>query len=222
MTLEKAKLKWKIWVPPMWGTIDCQFNPQSFTISKTNTYSQEQLPNYNAPTPIFSGGKPATYSLTLHFDTFSHPDRKDVREITNKLLRLTLRGAGYSMFKVPYAKPPSVSFVWGKISLFSAVVTSVKLTYTMFAQDGTPTRAKADIDFLQSEFMDDFLPAMNPTSRSDPRKTRIVNSSQRLDQIAHEEYGDSRLWRLLAEANDLDDPFGLQDGQLLVIPQDMK
>ena len=41
----------------------------------------------------------------------------------------------------------------------------------------------------------------------------------KLDLIAYEEYNDSRYWRLLAEANHLDDPFSLQDGQVLVIPQ---
>ena len=92
----------------------------------------------------------------------------------------------------------------------------------MFAQDGTPTRAKAAVEFKQNEFLfgDDLIPALNPTSRTDARKTRIVNSQQRLDQIAFEEYGDARYWRTLAEANNIDDPFRLQDGQLMAIPQD--
>ena len=48
---------------------------------------------------------------------------------------------------------------------------------------------------------------------------RIAFSGQRLDQIAYEEYGDARFWRLLAEANHMGDPFHLTDGQILVIPQ---
>ena len=114
MTLEKAKLKWTTLVPPLFGTIECQFNPQSLTISKSNTWNGEQLPNWNAPSLEFGGGQSATYSLSLFFDTYSHKDVKDVREYTNKLLRLTLRGAGYSMFKIPYSVPPTVKFVWEK------------------------------------------------------------------------------------------------------------
>jgi nucleoid-associated protein YgaU len=219
MTLEKAKLNWISYVPPLFGSIDCQFNPSSLTISKSTTWKGEASPSFNAPFLTFAGGESATYSLSLFFDSYSDAGLKDVREYTNSLLRLTMRGAGYSMFMVPYSRPPSVTLVWGKITLFSAVVEKVEITFTMFAPDGTPIRAKADIDFKQDDFWDDLIPAQNPTSRSDSRKTRIVNSRQRLDQIAYEEYGDSRYWRLLAEANQLEDPFRLQDGQLLVIPE---
>jgi nucleoid-associated protein YgaU len=219
MTLEKAKLNWISYVPPLFGSIDCQFNPSSLTISKSTTWKGEVSPSFNAPFLTFAGGESATYSLSLFFDSYSDAGLKDVREYTNSLLRLTMRGAGYSMFMVPYSRPPSVTLVWGKITLFSAVVEKVEITFTMFAPDGTPIRAKADIDFKQDDFWDDLIPAQNPTSRSDSRKTRIVNSRQRLDQIAYEEYGDSRYWRLLAEANQLEDPFRLQDGQLLVIPE---
>lgn len=124
------------------------------------------------------------------------------------------------MYMVPYADPPRVNFVWGKITLFTAVVTQVAISYTMFAQDGTPIRAKATVNFTQNEMIgDDTIPAQNPTSHTDSRKTRIVHAGQRLDQIAYEEYGDARFWRLLAEANQLDDPFHLTDAQILVIPQ---
>jgi len=222
MALEKAKLKWSTLIPPKSGEIECQFNPASLAIKKENNWGGESSPSFNAPYLKFGGGNAATYSLSLFFDSYSSDPPKDVREYTNQLLQLTLRGAGYSMFLVPFSSPPSVTLIWGKITLFSAVVQSVEITYTMFAQDGTPTRAKADVSFMQNELLgDDIIPAQNPTSRSDPRKTRRVHSHQRLDQIAYEEYGDSRYWRLLAEANGMDDPFSLSDGQLLVIPQDL-
>lgn len=125
------------------------------------------------------------------------------------------------MFKVPYASPPFVKFIWGKIVLFTAVVEKVEISYTFFSPDGYPIRAKASVGFVQNDLLglsDDLIPAQNPTSRTDARKTRIAHRGQRLDQIAHEEYGDARHWRTLAEANGMDDPNDLQDGQLLVIP----
>jgi len=224
MAMEKAKLKWITIIPPNRGELVCQFNPAELTIKKSNTWTGETSPSFNSPNLTFGGGEPATYSLSLFFDSYADATAtqppKDVREYTNKLLTLTLRGAGYAMFLLPYASPPTVEFVWGKITLFLAVVEKVQISFTMFAQDGTPIRAKADVDFKQSELLgDDIIPAQNPTSRTDPRRTRIAQSRQRLDQIAYEEYGDSRYWRLLAEANDMDDPFQLVDGQILVIPQ---
>jgi len=219
--MEKAKIKWSTLIPPVSGELECQFNPAELTIKKENSWSGEVTPNFNSPRLKFGGGESATYSLSLFFDSYSmEGGPKDVREYTNKLLQLTLRGAGYSMFLVPYAQPPTITFIWGKITLFHAVVDSVQITYTMFAQDGTPIRAKADVSFKQNELIgDDIIPAQNPTSRSDSRKTRIAHSGQRLDQIAYEEYGDSRFWRHLAEANNMEDPFHLTDGQILVIPQ---
>ena len=221
--LVKAQLKWKTRLQVIRGTIECQFNPSQLKIQKRTNWSSETAPNFNSPKLSFGGGSPATYSITLYFDTY-HDSKKliDVREKTNQLLALTLRDAGYSMYKIPKAHPPTVNLVWGNISLFKAVVDKVDITYTMFAPDGTPIRAVADVDFIQQQalFGDDLIPWQNPTSRTDPRKTRRVHSRQRLDQIAFEEYGDASLWRRLAEANGLDNPFDLIDGQLLVIPQD--
>lgn len=221
MAFEKAKIKWSTLVPPKKGEIECQFNPEKLTIKKGANWEGASSPAFNAPYLKFKGGTSATYSLSLFFDSYTDDPPVDVRTYTNQLLALTMRGAGYSMFLVPFSSPPSVTLVWGKISLFTAVVESVEITYTMFAQDGTPIRAKADVSFKQNDYWDDIIPAQNPTSRSDSRKTRLVHSQQRLDQIAYEEYGDARYWRLLAESNGMDNPFQLQDGQLLVIPQDL-
>jgi nucleoid-associated protein YgaU len=218
--MEKAKIKWMTLIPPSSGELECQFNPAELTIKKSVTWSGEVSPNFNAPYLQFGGGESATYNLSLFFDAYSEKEPTDVREFTNKLLTLTLRGGGRAMFLLPFADPPLVTFIWGKITLFKAVVESVQISYTLFAQDGTPIRAKADVAFKQNELIgDDIIPAQNPTSRTDSRKTRIAHSRQRLDQIAYEEYGDSRYWRLLAEANQMDDPFQLADGQILVIPQ---
>lgn len=222
MTLEYAKLKWSTLIPPMKGELVCQFNPANLKISKENNWEGDPSPSFNSPILKYAGGSSATYELELLFDSYSSTPPKDVREYTNKLMQLTLRGGGYSMFLVPFSSPPTVSFVWGKITLFAAVVEKVEITYTMFAPDGTPIRAKATVSFKQNELIgDDIIPAQNPTSRTDSRKTRYAFAGQRLDQIAFEEYNDSRYWRLLAEANGLDDPFNLADGQLLVIPQDL-
>ncbi len=221
--LEKAKLKWLSIIPPVWGELECQFNPSELTIKKETKWAGEPSPSFNSPYLQFAGGESATYSLELFFDSYSAANGpKDVRVFTNQLLTLTLRGAGYSMFLLPYASPPTVTFVWGKIKLFDAVVSSVTIKFILFAPDGTPIRAKASVEFTQNElFGDDIIPAQNPTSRTDPRKTRIAHARQRLDQIAYEEYGDSRYWRVLAEANGMDDPFQLVDGQILVVPQDI-
>ena len=226
--LEKAELHWTSKIPSKSGKIQCQFNPSELTISKSVTWSspsassggdekKDSIPNYNAPKIAFGGGGAAKYSLALFFDATNDKDIDDVRFYTNQLIRLTLRGAGDAKADTKNAIPPTVTFVWGKICLFRAVVESVSVQYTMFGVDGTPIRAKATVALIQNDQDEDISAPQNPTSRSDPRKTYIANSRQRLDQIAYEEYNDARYWRLLAESNNMDDPFALSDGQILVI-----
>jgi hypothetical protein len=43
-------------------------------------------------------------------------------------------------------------------------------------------------------------------------------SGERLDQLAEEYYGDPSLWRLIAKANDIDDPTQINSGTALQIP----
>lgn len=54
------------------------------------------------------------------------------------------------------------------------------------------------------------------------RKVRVVKEGERLDFIASEELKNPLLWREIAEANDIADPFnfpGPQDiGRILIIP----
>lgn len=220
--MDKAKLKWNTKVPKSSGELECQFNPSELSICKKNDWGEdEKLSDWNSRPLKFGGGLPATYSLSLFFDSYSAEKGtpRDVRTHTNRLLKLTLRGVGRSVNSDENADPPLVTFIWGKITLFTAVITDVTITYTMFAQNGTPIRAKATVNFKQNDESDDKVPAQNPSSRTDSRRTRIAFSGQRLDHIAYEEYGDTRFWRLLAESNYIDDPFHLTDGQILVIPQ---
>lgn len=111
------------------------------------------------------------------------------------------------------AAPPICKFVWGSFS-FVSIMESVKVTYLMFRPDGTPVRAKAKIKMKQIE-EDTFYPPQNPTSRTRPRKVWIVQEGQRLDWIAYQEYGDSSMWRYLAEINRLDNPMQLRPGQVI-------
>jgi nucleoid-associated protein YgaU len=46
-----------------------------------------------------------------------------------------------------------------------------------------------------------------------------VESGQYLDTIADDIYGDPGRWRLIAEANDIDDPLDLPPGRRVVIPE---
>lgn len=196
--------------------IPCQFNPQELSISRSVQWDRVGTPFLNSPVMQFTGSSPTTCMVNLLFDTSETGG--DVRAYTNQLIRMTLKGAGSMRKSSIFTSPPTVAFVWGKFQLFKAVITELNITYVLFLSDGTPIRARAQVTFTQNDHDDDPLAAQNPTSRTEPRKTRVVMAGERLDGIANEEYGHPRYWRHLAEANNLDHVEQLRVGQVLVIP----
>jgi len=197
--------------------IPCQFNPQELSVTRTVHWDGKEFPNLNSPIMLFRGSSPTTCQMNLFFDTAETGD--DVRAYTNALIKLTLKKAG----KMPtvadiFIGPPIVSFEWGKFQLFKAVITSLTISYILFLSDDTPVRARAAITFTQHDHEDDAQSPQNPSSRTEPRRTRIIQAGERLDLIAYEEYGHPRHWRKLAEANNLDHVEALLPGQMLIIP----
>ncbi len=193
-------------------SVICQFNPGEYTIRKRNSWKSNVGKGKDLPDFEFKGGKPATLKMKLFFDTSS--DGADVRLLTNRLwgimkIKKDLRSNR--------GEPPRCRFLWGKIWNFVAVITNINQKFTMFLSDGTPIRATLDVTFQQI-IEDDKYPFQNPTSRSEPRRTRRVQPGDRLDLIAFEEYGDADRWLDLAEANDMEDPMSLESGQILNIP----
>ncbi|MCB0155289.1 MAG: LysM peptidoglycan-binding domain-containing protein [Anaerolineae bacterium] len=210
----------------------CQFNPASITIAKEVSWEASggegdggeeaaPQPNRNAPELEFKGGGGATFSLELLFDTTDQPPgttARDVRRYTNDLLALTL-GEPKQEKKTEAEEveaPKPVIFGWGDFELFQAVITKVEISFIMFDPDGKPVRATAAVEFL--EYAEKPAGSQNPTTRTEPRKTWIVEQGQSLQQIAYAEYGHPGHWRHLADSNDLLNPLKLQPGQVLILP----
>ncbi len=208
-------------------SVECQFNPTELEIRRSAKWEGTPVPERDFPRSEFKGGNAATYHLSLFFDAYATRQhetkavaRRDIRKDINNLMAMSLRTYGYSL-PTPYpylGEPPSIIFVWGGIKLFRAVMTGISVKYTMFDKNGVPTRATAECDFMEQSHPLDFLPPQNPTSRTESRHTVRVTQGDRLDLIANNFYGDSRMWRAIADANDLDDPFNLTAGQLLSMP----
>lgn len=224
-TLSRLKIKSLV------GTSDkrkvemyAQFNPEELSISKEVVWSlkseggedTETIPKLNAPVYDFSGGKPAKFDLSLYFDTTQETSssERDVRKYTNRLFLLTL----YDKSNQQFPDPPPVEITWGPVMLFMAVVLKVEVHFTLFYADGTPARAKADVSFMQYDPSDDDSGSTNPTTRTEARRTHIVELGERLDTIAYAEYGHPSHWRHIAQANNLLDPLDLRPGQVLALP----
>ena len=195
-------------------TIYCQFNPNEYTVSKTNDWTAKAKKGANVGKTEFGGGQPANLKLQLFFDTSEAGE--DVRNQTRKLWDLMLIDPQTKNSKSNKGEPPQCQFRWGKgkDGYFTAVIKTISQKFTMFLGDGTPVRATLDVTFQQ--YKDEAIfPPQNPTSHSAARKIWVVVEGQTLDWIAYQEYGDPAQWRHIAEMNHLDNPFDLHAGQIL-------
>lgn len=188
--------------------IECLFNPTEYTLDKTNTWNSTVLKKQNAPDLEFGGGGAMKLTMELFFDTYATGE--DVRDTTRRIWKLM------GIIKSE-ERPPMVRFQWGSMQWFKAVITSITEKFLLFRYDGTPVRATLTVTFLQAEEEGKY-PGQNPTTVGQPGfKRRMVQEGNTIDWIAFEEYGDSAMWRLIADANGLDDPSRLKPGQVLTI-----
>lgn len=199
------------------ASVSCLFNPTDYTFSKSVNWAQSSDRGANVPTLEFTGGEPAVLGLKLFFDTNDTGD--DVRSTyTNALWDLAMVNTAEIDPKTNKGRPPRCMFEWGSAWSFEAVVTSINTNFTMFLEDGTPTRATVDLSLKQASDPGRF-PAQNPTSGGIAgHKRRVVQQSETLDYIASQEYGNASYWRQIAEANGIDDPMRLRAGTVLTLP----
>jgi LysM repeat protein len=192
-------------------SVTCQFNPDTFQLQRTVEWNTKTSIGGDVSELEFKGGKGHEMGpIELIFDTTATGG--DVRDEYAALIEMTQIDQDNTNSTTGQGEPPLCRFQWGSFLSFTAVVTKLTQTFTMFDPDGLPLRAKVGVTLLE---VPESLSAQNPTSRSDPRKVWVVEEGQTLDWIAHQEYGDSAQWRHIAETNDLLNPRDLQPGQIL-------
>jgi hypothetical protein len=195
--------------------VNCLFNPNEYTFSKRNTWTSKQVKGQNVPTLEFGGGDAMTLKMQLFFDTSTTGG--DVRTTTNKIWKLMNINTNLTDMTSTKGRPPMVEFQWGATWSFKAVITGISQKFTLFRDTGVPVRATLDVDFLQAK-EEGRYPGQNPTTKGNPGyRRRIVREGETIDWIAFDEYGDSAMWRYIADVNNLNDPMSLEPGQVLAI-----
>ena len=194
--------------------VEVHFNPSEYVFSKQVNWPRQHIRGKDLARLDFGGGEPATLTMQLFFDTYEK--RKDVRDTTDKIWKMSMLDKDTINKKTQRGRPPLVKFVWGNMWTFNAVITSVSQRFTLFLPDGMPVRATLDVTFQQVE---EASLKQNPTSGGGPPvKRRLVRPGDTLAGIAFEEYNDPTRWRVIAEANGLENPMRLLPGQELAIP----
>lgn len=203
MALEKALL-----INTFTGErIPVMFNPEEYSIVKSNNFAEIGIPGLPSPLLQFVRGNIKTLTMKLFFDTYEAARSKDVRQHTNKILKLM-------DIDPKQQAPPVLLFSWGRLN-FRCVLDSVSKEFTMFLDSGTPVRATLNVTFKEFRTLDLQISEIGTAAAN---LVRQIVEGDTLSAIAGEEYGDPALWRKIAEANNLEDPFTLATGSSLVIP----
>jgi LysM repeat protein len=186
---------------------EVSFNPEEYTLSRDNNFAAQSIPGLSSPLIQFVNGNLRTLEMELFFDTFEV--RKDVRDETNKVIDLL-------KIDSELHAPPVTIVSWGTLQ-FQCVLVKATQRFSMFLDDGRPARARLSVTFQEFIDVDREGKEVNRQT-ADFTKTHSVAETDTLTRLAYRYYKDPARWRVIAAANELDDPRAIYPGQLLVIP----
>jgi hypothetical protein len=214
VTLEKALITNTV----TGAKVPVQFNPEEYTQNRDINYAQSAIPGLSAPILQFVNGNMQTLEMELFLDSYEehrvgntvvNAAQSDVRDLVNRITDLmTIQPTTHA--------PPVLLFTWAKLA-FTCVLARASQRFVMFLPDGTPVRARLNVTF--NEFRNADLEAKEiKRETSDFSKRYVVSEAETLSSIAGREYGDPRLWRLIAIANRLQRARNLPVGLKLLLP----
>ena len=203
-------------------------NPKSLTITRTANWTPGagsrvpvgpsaasagtlgQVPIGHSPLQ-YQGSNPGQLDMTVWFDMSLVPGG-DISDDVDQLQNWT---CPTETGTTTNSHPPKVTFSWG-VFRFVGHISSVKITYKLFGVGGRPLRAEVNVSLKENP---DALAFTNPTSGGPAgRRMHVVSEGDSLQSIAFAEYGKPTHWRMLAEANGIDDPLRVAPGTALLIP----
>jgi len=215
MPLEKALI-----TNTVTGTaIPVQFNPEEYTLNRDINYAQAAIPGLSAPVLQFVNGNLQTLEMELFIDSYeAHKVGSTVVNTAQSDVRILTRQVTDLMNIEPTTHaPPVLLFTWGSLA-FTCVLARASQKFVMFRADGIPVRARLTVTFNEYRNVD--LEAKEvKRETSDFSKRHVVVQGEHLSGIAAAEYGDPRLWRVIAAANQLQLARALPPGLRLLLPR---
>ena len=211
---------------PIGSKLYAQFNPTELQFAKAAQIAEIAIPGLDSPLIQFVRLQDEKITLELFFDTTDTGMDENAKSVT------LLTDPFYELLKIDSDEhaPPRLVFGWGsafpgsKITdpnqqrkAFNCVVESVNQHFTLFSPNGTPLRAKVNISLREYKRLSDQIAQLNLKS-ADVSKSYVVQSGDTLPKIAYQAYDDATAWRIVADANGIDDPTILVPGAVLSLP----
>jgi len=190
--------------------IEICFNPSEYTLDKSNTFSEATIPGLDSPIIQFSSGQAQTLSLELLLDTYTYEKGEDIRtkyiEKLEKLVEIDGK----------FHAPPPCKVLWSSLE-FVGVLEKMTKKYVLFKDNGTPVRARVNLSFKEYKPVEIQL-KQSPRSSPDKYKKYVMIEGDSLWHLAYKAYGKAAYWRVIAEANAIDDPLLVEAGTEIRLP----
>ncbi len=198
------------------ATVAFQFNPNRLSLTKSVAWQRTPARTAaESALPEFLGSGPRSLSVDVFLDATGTHDNSVEQGVQKLMVACVPTPSSLAAHK---PASPWVRFEWGtaRTTAFNAVLTNLTVDYALFDVDGKPLRATCTLSLEEAATG----PAgQNPTSGSrETRRTHRVVAGDSLPQLAWREYGDATAWRVIAAANDIDDPMELPPGTDLLVP----
>jgi LysM repeat protein len=196
------------------GRIDFQFNPKELSLTKAAAWKRTPAKGAKSSgPPEYQGPQPSKLTVEMFFDA---SDTQDTRVVTSVEQLFACCVPTSETRQQQRSSPPWVVFHWGGLTGFPGYVSQVQAKYTLFTTSGVPIRAVCQVTM---EEISGETPGQNPTSGAlAARRVHRVAAGDSLPSLAQREYGDPAAWRVIAEANGVDDPMRLAPGRQLLLP----
>jgi hypothetical protein len=198
-------------------TITFAYNPDAYTDVMEADWQMTKQPGNQGTIPQFKGMKTPTLDVKILLDAFALPKPFQMPSEVIESLKLLVQPTADTI-ETPNPAAPRVMFGWGaNVIMPIAFVRKVQIQYERFLL-GIPVRATATVT-LQGFPAPFPLSGTNPTSGGlATRKTHTVVEGDSLASISYKEYKDAGRWRVLADANGIDDPMRLKVGTVIAVP----
>jgi hypothetical protein len=192
---------------PQRKSFDVLFNPSELSRDRASHYASMPVPGLSMPILQYIRGESDVLSLELFLDRTD-----EGRDIDDDIEALV----GFVTIDGTLHAPPVMEFAWANFK-FTGVVTSFRQRMTLFSEDGRTLRARVSLSLKSYKSA---LVQLRELKLSSPDRThvRVLREGETLAHIANEAYGDPRLWRAIALANNIERPRFVAPGTPLTVP----
>lgn len=200
------------------GSLTVQISPKEYGGKKSINYDTGKQQGQNVQSPLFSGYKNEELTVEIPLDcTGVIEGTQETEEVKQKI-----KAIEDLVYKYNSSKHQSnfIELAWGTL-LFKGRLKEMQSSYTLFAADGKPLRAKVKLVFIQFVNREEANRLANRQSPDVSRKV-VLCAGDTIAALCQEIYGDSSLADEVARINELTGFRRVDPGTVLLFPYLLK